>query len=114
MYKVLTDEGIPEHSGVAIEYNIPQTSKRVDFIISGYGKNETPHVIIIELKQWDKVNTVDSQDAIVETYTGGGLRRVVHPSYQAWSYATMISDYNQNVQLHSIRLHDRLLVEAVV
>ena len=105
MYKVLTDEGIPEHSGVAIEYNIPQTSKRVDFIISGYGKNETPHVIIIELKQWDQVNTVDSQDAIVETYTGGGLRRVVHPSYQAWSYATMISDYNQNVQNMSIMLH---------
>ena len=32
MYKVLNDEGIPNDSGVAIEYNIPQTSKRVDFI----------------------------------------------------------------------------------
>lgn len=105
MYKVLNDDGIPKDSGVAIEYNIPQTSKRVDFIVSGYGKNEIPHAIIIELKQWDEVNTVDSQDAIVETYTGGGMRRVVHPSYQAWSYASMISDYNQNVQRMSIMLH---------
>ena len=105
MYKVLNDDGIPKDSGVAIEYNIPQTSKRVDFIVSGYGKNEIPHAIIIELKQWDDVNTVDSQDAIVETYTGGGMRRVVHPSYQAWSYASMISDYNQNVQRMNIMLH---------
>jgi hypothetical protein len=33
MYKVLNDQAIPEDSGIAIEYNIPQTSKRVDFII---------------------------------------------------------------------------------
>ena len=105
MYKVLNDEGIPRDSGVAIEYNIPQTSKRVDFIVSGYGDKEIPNVIIIELKQWDTVETVESQDAIVETYTGGAKRRVVHPSYQAWSYAAMINDYNQNVQQMSIMLH---------
>lgn len=105
MYKVLNDDTIPRDSGVAIEYNIPQTSKRVDFIVSGYGKEDIPHAIIIELKQWDAVDTVESQDAIVETYTGGGKRRVVHPSYQAWSYASMIKDYNQNVQQMSIMLH---------
>lgn len=105
MYKVLNDDGIPKNSGVAIEYNIPQTSKRVDFIVTGYGNEDTPHAIIIELKQWDAVDTVESQDAIVDTYTGGAKRRVVHPSYQAWSYAAMISDYNQNVQQMSIMLH---------
>ena len=36
MYKVLNDPNIPSDSGIAIEYNIPQTSKRVDFMISGY------------------------------------------------------------------------------
>lgn len=105
MYKVLNDNTIPNDSGVAIEYNIPQTSKRVDFIISGYGKENKPNVVIIELKQWDNVNIIESQDAIVEAYTGGGIRRVVHPSYQARSYAAMISDYNQNVQEMSIMLH---------
>ena len=105
MYKVLNDNTIPTDSGIAIEYNIPQTSKRVDFIVSGYSDKEIPNVIIIELKQWDSVDTIESQDAIVETVVGGGRRRVVHPSYQAWSYAAMIKDYNQNVQEMSIVLH---------
>ena len=39
MYKVLNDPSIPSDSGVAIEYNIPQTSKRVDFLLSGYDKD---------------------------------------------------------------------------
>lgn len=105
MYKVLNDTAIPDNSGVAIEYNIPQTSKRVDFIISGYGEKQDPNVVIIELKQWDKVEVVEGQDALVETYTGGAMRKVVHPSYQAWSYAAMIYDYNQNVQMGNIVLH---------
>lgn len=105
MYKVLNDDTIPENSGIAIEYNIPQTSKRVDIIISGYGEKKDPNVIIIELKQWDKVDTVNGQDALVETFTGGAVRKVVHPSYQAWSYAAMIYDYNQNVQEGNIILH---------
>ncbi len=105
MYKVLNDNTIPDNSGIAIEYNIPQTSKRVDFIISGYNEKKDPNVVIIELKQWDKVNVVEGQDALVETYTGNALRKVVHPSYQAWSYAAMIYDYNQNVQMGNILLH---------
>lgn len=105
MYKVLNDDAIPQNSGIAIEYNIPQTSKRVDFIISGYDEKKDPNVVIIELKQWDKVETVEGQDALVETFTGGAVRKIVHPSYQAWSYAAMIYDYNQNVQMENIVLH---------
>ncbi len=105
MYKVMNDDDIPKDAGVAIEYNIPQTSKRVDFIVSGYDEKKDPNVVIIELKQWDKVDTVEGQDALVETFTGGAVRKVVHPSYQAWSYAAMIYDYNQNVQMGNIVLH---------
>ena len=104
MYKVLNDSEIPEDSGVAIEYNIPQTSKRVDFLISGYDKEEKGNVVIIELKQWDKIEAVKSKDALVETYTGNAIRQVVHPSYQAWSYAMLITDYNQSVQEKQIHL----------
>lgn len=105
MYKVLNDDGIPCNAGIAIEYNIPQTSKRVDFLISGYNQEDKSNVIIIELKQWDKVVAIDSKDALVETYTGNGIRQVVHPSYQAWSYAMLISDYNQAVQDGNIDLY---------
>ena len=105
MYKVLNDNEIPDNSGIAIEYNIPQTSKRVDFIVTGYDKEDKPNVIIIELKQWDKLNAVIEKDAMVETYTGNAVREVVHPSYQAWSYSMLIRDYNQSVQDNKIDLH---------
>lgn len=104
MYKVLNDDEIPNDAGIAIEYNIPQTSKRVDFIISGYDHEEKPNAVIIELKQWDKIDSVESEDALVETYTGNAKRKVVHPSYQAWSYAMLIKDYNQSVQEADIEL----------
>ena len=104
MYKVLNDEGIPQNSGVAIEYNLPNTAKRVDFLISGYDASHSPNVVIIELKQWETLKKVEGLDGLVETYTGGANRRVVHPSYQAWSYAEMIRDYNEYAQVADIRL----------
>lgn len=105
MYKVLNDEEIPDNSGVAIEYNIPQTSKRVDFILTGYDHASIPNVVIVELKQWEKLESVDGKDATVETYTGNAMREVVHPSYQAWSYSMLIRDYNQAVQDMNIEIH---------
>lgn len=104
MYKVLNDHAIPDDAGVAIEYNLPNTAKRVDFLVSGYGKDKSENVVIIELKQWQKLNKVDGVDALVETFTGGANRRVVHPSYQAWTYAAMIRDYNEYTQQSNVRL----------
>ena len=104
MYKVMNDDDIPSDAGVAIEFNIPQTSKRVDFMISGYDQDDIPGMVIIELKQWDSLTEVNGADALVETYINGGLHRLVHPSYQAWSYAQLIRDYNQEVQDRDIKL----------
>lgn len=104
MYKVLNDKEIPDDSGIAIEYNVPNTAKRIDFLISGYDKNDSANVVIVELKQWDKIKKVEGLDALVETFTGGANRRVVHPSYQAWSYAQMIRDYNEYTQVEDVRL----------
>ena len=104
MFKVMNDEDIPNDAGVAIEFNIPQTSKRVDFMISGYGPEDDPGMVIVELKQWDALVEVDGTDALVETVVGGGPHKVVHPSYQAWSYAQLIRDFNQEVQDGDIRI----------
>ena len=104
MYVVLNDSDIPNDAGIAIEYNIPQTSKRIDFMISGYNDDNQPGVVVIELKQWDRVGLVKDQDALVETFTGGANRKVAHPSYQVWSYVQMIKDYNTKVQDIPIRL----------
>ena len=104
MYIVLDDESIPGDAGVAIEYNIPQTSKRVDFLISGYDRDDRQGVVVIELKQWDSITPLLTGDALVETTFGVTKRRVVHPSYQAWSYAQLIRDYNAVVQDQEIQI----------
>jgi DUF2075 family protein len=103
MSNVLDDDGIPADAGVAIEYRIPQTSKRVDFILTGRNAERRGAAVIVELKQWSDVEATD-MDGIVRTYVGGGLREVPHPSYQAWTYAALLRDFNENVQKAAIAL----------
>lgn len=105
MLKVLIDNNIPGNVGIAIEFKIPNTSKRVDFIITGKDGNSKNTAIIIELKQWTEAEIVNGKDGIVQAFTGHALREVAHPSYQAWSYATTIEDYNETVQQEQIELH---------
>ncbi len=89
---------------VAIEYQIPATSKRVDFIISGRDDNDNSNVVIIELKQWEEAKRTSRED-LVTTYLAGTMRSVPHPSYQAYSYAKIIENYNEYVQLSQIKLY---------
>lgn len=105
MMKGLIDNNIPGNVGIAIEFKIPNTSKRVDFIITGKDGKLKNTAIIVELKQWTDADIVSGKDGIVKTVTGHALREVVHPSYQAWSYATTIEDYNETVQDRQIDLH---------
>ncbi|MBB6451623.1 putative ATPase [Salirhabdus euzebyi] len=103
MYRVLNDQSIPDDAGVAIEYKIPYTSKRVDFLLSGHD-GDVDSVVIVELKQWSEVEKVEGKEAIVKTALNRGIHEVAHPSYQAWSYAALIEDYNENVQEQLIKL----------
>ena len=103
MYKVLNTDGISGGCGVAIEFGVPYTSSRIDFVLTGE-RAERGAAVIVELKQWDKLEKVERRDALVRTYVGGGEREVPHPSYQAWSYARMIDDYNEAVRDHRIDL----------
>ena len=105
MFKALSTDEIPDECGVAIEYRIPATSKRVDFILSGLDDNDKENVIIVELKQWSEVEEVEDEDAIVKTVINRSKRRTSHPSYQAWSYASLIEDYNDSVEKNNIKLH---------
>jgi DUF2075 family protein len=95
MAKVLDDDAIPADAGVAIEYSIPQTSKRIDFIVSGRDDAGADRVVIVELKQWSSARRTD-RDGIVEVDLRGP-RELSHPSYQAWSYAALLEDFNEAV-----------------
>jgi uncharacterized protein len=101
--KVLNDDAIPGDCGVAIEYGIPQTAKRIDFILSGQDGRRAEQLIIIELKQWQSARKTD-RDAIVTTRFSHGERQVSHPSYQAWSYASLLKNFNEAVYEDDIAL----------
>jgi len=103
MRNVIDDPDISNECAVAIEYQIPLTSKRVDFLIAGEDDSNNRNVIVIELKQWENSGRTSRPD-VVTAYTGGCERAVTHPSYQAYSYAKTIENFNENVAAYHISL----------
>jgi DUF2075 family protein len=103
MNHVMNTDKIPEDSGVAIEYSIPRTKNRIDFIITGQDENQQEKVVIIELKQWTNIQQTE-KDAMVITRFKQGLKEELHPSYQAWSYSTLLYGFNAVVYEEKIGL----------
>lgn len=104
MKDVLEDPYFSPDCQVAIEYNIPQTSKRVDFMIMGNNGHED-HVVIVELKQWAKVQKIDDS---CDHSIMSDLRShepVAHPSYQAYSYKCLIRDYCDDTHVNNQTLN---------
>lgn len=66
MSQVLSHDSIPNDAGVLIEYMIPQSAFRVDFIITGMSESNEENVVIVELKQWSESQMTD-KDGIVKT-----------------------------------------------
>ena len=92
MKNVLDDHYFSKDCQVAIEYNIPQTSKRVDFMILG-NNGDKDNIVIVELKQWAKVEKVDENCPHLVLSDLRAHEPVPHPSYQAYSYKCLILDY---------------------
>lgn len=103
MRNVLDDDAIPEDVSLAIEYQIPLTSKRVDFLLAGRDDNDVANVVVIELKQWEDSGMTSRPD-VVTAFTGGANRAVCHPSYQAYSYARIIETFNEDVYRRNIQM----------
>ncbi|WP_374033581.1 DNA/RNA helicase domain-containing protein [Bdellovibrio bacteriovorus] len=103
MHLVMEGSRIPGSAGISIEYHIPNSGKRIDFIISGKDKDEKESVVIIELKQWQEAKKTD-KPSIVTTRFLHGEREVPHPSYQAWSYSRLLEDFNETVQEDEISI----------
>lgn len=97
MSRVLRDPQIPDDIGVGVEFGIPQTAKRIDFILSGADDAGTPHVVIVELKQWSSAKLSDRDGLIVANRGGRSETEGPHPSYQAWSYAALLNGFNEAV-----------------
>ncbi len=103
MERVINDPRIPDDCGIAIEYHLPRSSKRVDFIITGTNEEDVESVVLVELKQWSEATRSD-KDGVVNTYVGRSERELLHPSYQAWSYASLLQNFNETIEKESINL----------
>jgi DUF2075 family protein len=101
MNNVLHDDEIPVDSQVSIEFQIPLTSKRIDFLITGTDESGNENVLLVELKQWQKAERTH-KDAIVRTRFQYGEVETAHPSYQAWSYAALLKGFNQTIYEENI------------
>lgn len=89
--------------GVLIEYKLPATSRRVDFIITGHDAEDKPGFVIIELKQWSEAKAVkDKPGVVVANLSGHFVGETNHPSYQAWSYRMFLDNMLDNVQKYHL------------
>ena len=105
MRNIVDDSDIEDDVQIAIEYNIPQTSKRVDFIIVGSNEYGKDNIVIVELKQWTKAEVVDDDmHFCVRTYIANDKRIVCHPSYQAYSYSRFMVNYSQDIHNRGIHI----------
>lgn len=97
MESVLRQANIPGDCGILIEYNLPSTNKRIDFMITGQDAERRNSFVVVELKQWERAEATSRSD-IVSTYTGGRYQDVTHPSFQAFSYLQFLTHMNEAVQ----------------
>lgn len=103
MSHVMLDPGIPGDAAVAIEYRLNGRKFRIDFLIAGQDESGHESIVIVELKQWTDIAYSDLRSH-VRTFIGGGLRDERHPSYQAWSYASHLKQYNEYVYSNDLEV----------
>ena len=101
MFHVLNSPMVPGNAGVAVEYRLQGRRERIDMMISGYGPSGSETIAIVELKQWATVQPSLLTDHVV-TWLGGANRDERHPSYQAWSYSTLMENFYEVVEADPI------------
>ena len=103
MFHALNTDEIPDDAGVAIEYRLNGRRFRIDFMVSGETSSGKESLVIIELKQWSDIQFSELSEH-VRTFVGGAIRDERHPSYQAWSYLSHFTSYNEYVYQNEMDL----------
>lgn len=79
-----------DQQGIIIEYQLPQSSNRLDVMVTGATATGVDHATVVELKQWEDCEPSDGEQVV--TWVGGGNRDVLHPSAQTRQYVTYLAD----------------------
>ena len=77
---------------VAVEIGIPYSGKRIDAALFGHNKAGDPCMLLVELKQWSRLDPPD-EDGRLYIGMGGRLEEVEHPSEQVHDYQQYLSRY---------------------
>jgi hypothetical protein len=75
---------------VLLEYHLPLNGKRLDAVFVGHDESGQATAVVIELKQWSRV---DREDDCATTVTVGG-EEVLHPCEQSHGYAEWLNNYH--------------------
>src|SRR6202035_1944432 len=90
MAQVVQHAKLEDH-GVFVEYELPSSSRRLDFMICGRDVSSHDEAVIVELKQWSECEAADPE-GLVSTWVGGRNREVAHPSVQVGQYQQYLAD----------------------
>lgn len=103
--RALDDNSLNKEMNVAIEYKSQLNKTRIDFLI--YGKNDLNEdsIVIVELKQWSKINASNKPNYIYAIGGGGIPSDYPHPSYQALRYAYILGAFNEYVQNNDVNIN---------
>src|SRR4030042_2482857 len=77
--------------GIILEFQLPQSSKRLDFLICGKNELRRDNTVIVELKQWEKCENSEGSNEVL-TFFGGSKRELLHPSAQVGQYEMYLRD----------------------
>ncbi len=88
-----------ESAGVGVELRLPLTDRRIDASFVGRDAASRPTVVLVELKQWDRVEPSNFPDNVVV----GGCE-ALHPSVQVGSYADYLRDSHSAFTEHGFAL----------
>ena len=80
---------------ICLEYEVPYSGERIDCMLFGKGSDSRSYAVLMELKQWSSVTELEDEENFVETYTGGGLRKVPHPAQQVEGYHNHLLNFVQ-------------------
>lgn len=90
MAQVVQHAKLDDH-GVVVEYELPSSSRRLDFMICGRDASHRDEAVIVELKQWSECEAAEAE-GLVSTWVGGKNREVAHPSVQVGQYQQYLAD----------------------
>jgi uncharacterized protein len=84
---------------VLVEYRLPLSSKRADVVLVGQHPRGGPSCVVVENKQWSRLELVDVEHRLVEV-TGAGEQERLHPQEQVRRYVEYLQDFNRYLGEH--------------